>query len=378
LSNVNTTQLRTPSTDPIYYDSNGHYISGSSFVIENTTYTWTGEPKGVTKTHQYEFMSMRTKASNGRWSAWSRPILWSKYGHDIKISNGVYGYIDLENVTDINRENWISIVNTEDDGNDVLKISYSYNDENNITIFDVDTFNFVEELTEVPFDENDSYVPEWNTDALYHVIKNNVDKMYFWALQEHVGAEDVNASMGNYRPDGSVSQEGPYYKFDVDTILYRVGLGYKEYDHLNEDIINLKPGKHYEYVRYINGVVDIKPLTWILLGFDYTRITGRIVDSEYPKWTLTLIGNELDIDEDMREDKVINIHKGLYFTYLFETEGSYKIKLEMKDINGNEYELERFIVIVDRDANYEMYHTLNDEYNKYLEAKNERNLIYLN
>ena len=29
----------------------------------------------------------------------------------------------------------------------------------------------------------------------------------------------------------------------------------KEYDHLNEEIVNLEPGKHYEYVRYINSVV---------------------------------------------------------------------------------------------------------------------------
>jgi type III pantothenate kinase len=33
--------------------------------------------------------------------------------------------------------------------------------------------------------------------------------------------------------------------------------------------------------------------------------------------------------------------------------------------------------IVDKDANYEIYHTLKDEYDKYLEAKNERNLAYL-
>jgi hypothetical protein len=125
-------------------------------------------------------------------------------------------------------------------------------------------------------------------------------------------------------------------------------------------------------------LVDIKPLTWVLLGFDYTRITGRIIDDEYPKWTLVMLGNELEQDEDLREDKIIATHNGLYFTYLFENEGSYKIKLEMKDINGNEYEIEKFIVIVDKDANYEMYHTLKEDYDKYIEAMNERNSIYLN
>ena len=187
-----------------------------------------------------------------------------------------------------------------------------------------------------------------------------------WTLDDE-GTLTISGTgaMRNYKYDGSVNCEGPYYKFDVDNIIYKQERGYKEYDHLNRDIVDLKPGKYYEYVRYINSLVDIKPLTWVLLGFDYTRITGRIIDDEYPKWTLVMLGNELEQDEDLREDKIIAIHNGLYFTYLFENEGSYKIKLEMKDINGNEYEIEKFIVIVDKDANYEMYHTLKDEYDKY-------------
>ena len=74
------------------------------------------------------------------------------------------------------------------------------------------------------------------------------------------------------------------------------------------------------------------------------------------------------------KDKIITTHCGLYFTYLFEHEGIYKIKLEVLDINGNRYEIEKPIVIVDKNANYEMYHTLKDEYDKYLEEKSERNL----
>ena len=111
------------------------------------------------------------------------------------------------------------------------------------------------------------------------------------------------------------------------------------------------------------------------MGFDYSRITGRIVNDSYPKWTLTILGDEYSKDDDLKQDKIITSHCGLYFTYLFEHEGIYKIKLEMLDINGNIYEIEKPIVIVDKDANYEMYHTLKDEYDKYLEAKNERNLI---
>ena len=294
---------------------------------------------------------------------------------EISLSDIVGEYID-GNFSDINREDWVSIVNSESDGDNILKISWVRNYQNDVS-YGVDEFDFNNELINASFDENDSYSSEWNKDELYHVIKKNVDNMYHWALQEHLDGKDKNSTMRNYRPDGSVSFEGPYYKYDVDNILYKIEKGYKEYDHLNEEIINLRPGKHYKYVRYINSVVDIKPLTWILLGFDYTRITGRMINGEYPKWTLTMIGDELDPDEDLRNDKEITTHNGLYFTYLFEEEGIYKIKLEILDINGNKYVIEKPIVIVDKDANYEMYHTLKDEYDKYLEAKSERSLAYL-
>lgn len=299
--------------------------------------------------------------------------------YGVYMVDGIYGY-DIYNIKDIDGENWIYIVNTEEDGNDVLKFSWMYikEYEENSVLYGIDEFTFERELTDVPFDENDTYVPEWNSDAIYHVIKKNVDKMYFGALQEHLVVDEDNTSMRNYRLDGSVSFKGPYYKFDVDTILYRIEKGYKEYDHLNEEIVNLYHGEHYKYVRYINSVVDIKPLTWVLLGFDYSRITGRIINKDYPKWTLTMIGNELDSDKFLQNDRVITTHNGLYFTYLFEDEGAYRIKLELIDINGNKYEFEKPIVIVDRDANYEMYHTLNDEYNKYLEEKNERYILKIN
>jgi hypothetical protein len=293
----------------------------------------------------------------------------------VKVDDGIYN--GLENIKDIYKDNWISVVNTYDDPEDILKISWMCSNEKN-TSYGIDIYNFEGELFDVPFDENDSYVPEWNKDELYHVIKNNVDKMYSWALQEHLEGDDENSIMRNYKMDGSVNLKGPYYKFDVDTILYRAEKGYEEYNHLNSEIIDLKPGKHYEYVRYINSIVDVKPLTWVLLGFDYTKITGRIINDKYPKWTLTLVGDKLDPDEYYRKDRIITKHVGLYFTYLFEDEGLYKIKLEIKDINGNIYKIEKDIVIVNKNANYEMYHTLKDEYDKYLEEKRERSLIYLN
>jgi hypothetical protein len=307
-------------------------------------------------------------------------ITYKRNPMEITLSD-IFGIIEgdnLENIKDIDGENWVSILNTKDDNDDILKFSWIRSDEEKHTTCGVDVYNFCKELENVPFDENNSYVPEWNQNEIYHVIKKNVDKMYSFAIQEHLGKKDINSTMRNYKPDGTVNSKGPYYKFDVENILYKANKGYKEYDHLNEKIVNLNPGEHYEYVRYINNAVNIKPLTWILLGFDYTLITGRVINKEYPKWTLTMIGDIMSIDEDLKEDKIITTHNGLYFTYLFEDEGSYKIKLELLDINGNKYELEKNIVIVDKDANYEIYHTLKEDYNKYLEEKNERNLIYLN
>jgi hypothetical protein len=330
-------------------------------------YLWSKDESGVTK-------GIVTRKRNPMEMVLSDDIV----GEYLIDGLGIDEYKGLNNLRDaINKERWLSIVNTESDGNDILKFAWLYGDVNESVLYGVDTYNFVEELVDVPFDENDAYSPEWNSDELYHVIKKNVDKMYSWALQEHLKKEYDNSTMRNYQPNGRVSFEGPYYKFDVDTILYRAEKGYKEYDHLNADIIDLKPGKHYEYVRYINSVVDIKPLTWVLLGFDYTRITGRLINNEYPKWTLIMLGDKLDPDENFKGDKIVNEHNGLYFSYLFEEEGSYKIKLELMDINGNKYEIEKFIAIVDKDANYGMYHTLKNEYDKYLKAKSERNLSYL-
>ena len=286
-------------------------------------------------------------------------------------------YIGLNKLRNIDRENWVHIVNDENDDYDTLRLSWITGDDENV-FFGVDIFQFDCELENVPFDENESYSPEWNQDALYHVIKKNVDKMYSCALQEHLNGNDENSTMRNYRPDGSVSFKGPYYQYDVDTILYKAERGYTEYDHLNSEIVDLKPGKHYKYVRYINSVVDIKPLTWVLLGIDHTKITGRLINKEYPRWILTILGDELDPIEEFRKDRIVTTHNGLYFTYLFEQEGVYNIKIEVVDINGNKYEIEKSLIIVDKDANYKMYHSLKNEYDIYLEEKSERSLSYLN
>ena len=82
-------------------------------------------------------------------------------------------YDCLENIRDIDNEHWVSIVNNEND-NELKRLKIAWmnieSEGNDKLGYGVDVFNFVCELTDVPFDENDSYVPDWNNDALYHVI----------------------------------------------------------------------------------------------------------------------------------------------------------------------------------------------------------------
>ena len=350
--------------EPYNMDIRGFYYDARSLPDELKYNLFIPKEYSNENVKKYEYYLWYKKGNE------NRKIVTTKKNHMEMLLSDIFGEFEgdekngLENIRDIDREKWISIVKDSDsdsdsDSDNILKISWITNES-----FGVDEYIYDKVLENVPFDENESYSSEWNKDELYHVIKNNVDRMYFGALQEHLNCDDINSSMRNYKPDGSVNCKGPYYQFDVEHILNKIKKGYKEYDHLNEEIINLYHGEHYKYVRYINNTVDIKPLTWILLGFDFTRITGRVINEEYPKWTLTLIGDEFDINDGLKNDKVINTHVGLYFTYLFEEEGVYKIKLEMKDINDNKYVFEKPIVIVDKDANYKMYHTLKEEYDK--------------
>ena len=285
-----------------------------------------------------------------------------------------FALIDEDTIKEIDKNKLIyikKIKNNISNGRDTLNISWIDSSDKK---YGIDEYIYFGKITNDDiFGENNTRVEEWYNDDLYNVIKENFNNMYNEAIKERTQ---------NHPKDNNISMvyegcKGPYYKHDVDIIKYRIDRKYKEYDHLNEEIIDeLSPGDNYKYVRYINSVVDIKPLTWVLLGFDFTKITGRLINKEYPKWTLTKI--ELEPNENLQNYKTITTYNGLYFTYLFEDEGVYNITLEIQDKNYNNYVLTKSIVIVDKDANYEMYHTLKDEYDKYLEAKNERNLIYLN
>jgi hypothetical protein len=127
-------------------------------------------------------------------------------------------------------------------------------------------------------------------------------------------------------------------------------------DHLNYDITTLRP--NLPAARYIKNAVDVKPYTWFLLGFDESKISGVVNPI---KWTLT----NLATNETME-------HEGKYFTLLLKEVGDYKIDLSFEDMYGNKYSTSRTIVIVDENANYNLYQRFKEDYDAYIEAKNER------
>lgn len=80
---------------------------------ENPTGGWTSSPTGVDINNQYEYMSMRTKV-NDKWSEWSLPALWSKYGVNGQDGDGVEYIYYLET--------------TNNDGTEISKPTYDNSD----------------------------------------------------------------------------------------------------------------------------------------------------------------------------------------------------------------------------------------------------------
>lgn len=170
-------------------------------------------------------------------------------------------------------------------------------------------------------------------DDLMDFANTHLNSMHAWAVQEHLFKDDIDATMVNYTTDGEISHPGPY---NVNGMSKYWCL----FEHLNEDgITNLTPS--FKYARYIRNGVDVKPYTWFLLGYDNTKITGKI----NPKWTIR------------REDGtgLYATHEGRYLTYMLKEEGNYIVTLELTDINGNKYNIERNIIVVSGDADYKLY-----------------------
>lgn len=134
-------------------------------------------------------------------------------------------------------------------------------------------------------------------------------------------------------------------------------------DNISFDIAELIP--IVKNTRYIKNGVDVKPFTWFLLTYDYTKIVGKV----NPRWTITNITTE-----EHRE------YEGKYFTFLLKREGNYTVKLTLDDENGNEYEVSRNIFVVSKTANYNIYQTFKKDYDfmVYQDELKALNEFYLN
>lgn len=110
-----------------YKDSNNHAPDASEFLPQTTETTareYTDDPKGVGEdptTHVFykcEWMSKRTKGSDGTWSNWSTPALWAVYGEDGQGIESVQDYYMLSM-----KSKGVTLQNTQDSdwGTDYLE-----------------------------------------------------------------------------------------------------------------------------------------------------------------------------------------------------------------------------------------------------------------
>ena len=186
---------------------------------------------------------------------------------------------------------------------------------------------------------------------MLNFIKNNIEHMHGWATAERTTpniAHDM--SMPYYSVEGELIGTGPYFNRNVEDESYLA-------DKLTYEMGLLKP--LVKYTRYIRSGVDVKPYTWFLLGYEYSKIAGKV----NPHWTI--VNN---ITKDKQE------FDGKYLTLLLKKEGEYTVYLKLEDKNGNIYEITRNIIVVNKSANYKLYQTFKKDYDYMVEQNLLREL----
>lgn len=181
---------------------------------------------------------------------------------------------------------------------------------------------------------------------LYNFIQENINKMHALATSERTvpNYTPKEYSMPTYGTDGVINS-GPYYTDNFDDEWYLA-------DNVSVDMAELLP--LVKYTRYIRNGVDVKPYTWFILGYEYSKITGKV----NPRWTIT-----------NQTTGITKTYEGRYFTLLLKKEGNYTITLKLEDKNGNEYEVSRNIIVVSKSANYKIYQTFKKDYDYMTEQK---------
>ena len=190
------------------------------------------------------------------------------------------------------------------------------------------------------------------SDDLKNFIEDNINSMHKSAKEERNDIENLDPDFSMYIDK---SNPGPYYNGNIHddwSVLDNVSFGISE---LIPDV---------NYTRYIRNGVDVKPYTWFLLSYEYSKIVG--ITNQV--WTIK--NNTTGISQEWN---------GKYFTFLLKNESNYTITLTLEDVNGNEYKISRNIVVVSKTANYKLYQTFKKEYDHmvYQDELNSLNEYYL-
>ena len=223
---------------------------------------------------------------------------------------------------------------------------------------------------------------------MYDFIQESISKMTGWAITERTTPDfsPIDFSMYTTGANGEILNKGPYYNDYMDNEWYLA-------DNIAVEMDKLKP--FVKYARYIRNGVDVKPFTWILLGYEYSKIAGKV----NPKWSITnneknapypgpdgtwIIGDidtkvEVtdgdiphtgpngnwfigDTDTKIPVTSITRYYEGHYLTVLLKKEGNYTVTLSLEDKNGNKYNISRNIIVVSKSANYKLYQTFKKEY----------------
>ena len=213
-------------------------------------------------------------------------------------------------------------------------------------------------------DENTEYVKFYTDETTYRIYKEASVGFRYMALSDIDTMEStLNKIQNSYWKSSRYMYGYPIPLKDdegnnIVSILndgpYTMGNMFEEWylmDNVNSIISKLVP--EIKYARYIHNGVDVKPYTWILLGFENSLITGK----RNPHWRI----------ENKRTGEGAD-HFGKFLTYLLKEEGDYVVTLELEDVKGNVYRIERIIAVVSKNANYKIYTPFKNDYDEYLKT----------
>ena len=179
-------------------------------------------------------------------------------------------------------------------------------------------------------------------DTMKNFIQETATKMYQYAASERSGNEDLDASVPiNGNP-------GPYSTANLTN-------GWDLASNLTYEMSSLQP--LLKYTRYIKSGVNVKPYTWFLLGYEYSKIAGK----KNPHWTI--INNSITkADNTVIPTAIRDFENKKYLIFLLKKEGNYTVTLELEDWLGNKYLISRNILVVNNAANYDIYQTFKNDY----------------